>query len=101
VTRALFAVGEGIRVDTHIESGADVPPYYDSLMAKVIAQGSDRSQALGRLRGALERSQICGVTSTLELQAALLRSPGFVAGGPTTDYFRSFLDSHRAAELVG
>jgi acetyl-CoA carboxylase biotin carboxylase subunit len=100
VTRAIFAIGEGIRVDTHIESGADVPPYYDSLMAKIIAHGSDRPQALARLCGALERSQICGMSSTLQLQAALLRSPGFVAGGPTTDYFRTFLDSHRSAEHV-
>ena len=98
VSRAIFAAGEGVRVDTHIESGADVPPYYDSLMAKVIAHGRDRTQALERLCAALARCRIEGVSSTLSLQEALARSPGFAAGGVTTDYFARFLDNHPAAE---
>jgi acetyl-CoA carboxylase biotin carboxylase subunit len=101
VTRAIFAAGTGIRVDTHIESGANVPPYYDSLMAKIIAHGRDRPEALERLCAALGRSEIDGVNSTLRLQSELLRSAGFVAGGPTTDYFRTFLDRHRSAGHAG
>jgi acetyl-CoA carboxylase biotin carboxylase subunit len=101
VTRAIFAVGEGIRVDTHIEPGAEVPPYYDSLMAKVIAHGRDRTQALERLSGALARCEIEGVSSTLSLQEALVGSPGFAAGGVTTDYFRRFLEDRPAAEHIG
>jgi acetyl-CoA carboxylase biotin carboxylase subunit len=88
-------------VDTHIEAGAEVPPYYDSLMAKVIAHGRDRTQALERLRAALARSRIEGVPSTLPLQEALARSPGFAAGGVTTDYFPRFLESSRASEHIG
>jgi acetyl-CoA carboxylase biotin carboxylase subunit len=98
VTRAIFAAGEGIRVDTHIEAGAEVPPYYDSLMAKVIAHGRDRTQALERLCGALARCDIEGVSSTLRLQAALLRGPGFAAGGVTTDYFPRFLENRSVPE---
>jgi acetyl-CoA carboxylase biotin carboxylase subunit len=101
VTRAIFAVGTGLRVDTHIEPGADVPPYYDSLLAKVIAHGGDRPQALERLCGALARCEISGVSSTLPLQEALLRSPGFTAGGVTTDFFRHFLENRPAAEYIG
>jgi acetyl-CoA carboxylase biotin carboxylase subunit len=100
VTRAIFAAGEGIRVDTHIQAGAEVPPYYDSLMAKVIAHGRDRPQALERLCAALARCDIEGVSSTLRLQAALLRGPGFAAGGVTTDYFQRFLENRSAPEAV-
>ncbi len=101
ITRAIFPAGEGIRVDTHIESGAEVPPYYDSLMAKVIAHGRDRAQALERLSGALGRCEIEGVSSTLPLQRAMVRSPEFGAGGVTTDYFQRFLENHAAAERIG
>ncbi len=44
--------GEGVRVDTHIEAGTRVPPFYDSLLGKIIAHGRDRAQALARLRAA-------------------------------------------------
>jgi acetyl-CoA carboxylase biotin carboxylase subunit len=100
VSRAIFAVGEGIRIDTHIESGAEVPPYYDSLLAKVIAHGRDRTDALEHLYGALARCAIEGVCSTLPLQRALVRSPDFTAGGVTTDYFRKFLENRPAAERI-
>jgi acetyl-CoA carboxylase biotin carboxylase subunit len=100
VTRAIFAAGEGIRVDTHIEAGAEVPPYYDSLMAKVIAHGRDRTQALERLSGALARCEIEGVSNTLSLQRAMVRSAEFTAGGVTTDYFRRFLENHPASERI-
>ena len=53
VTRAVFPASAGVRVDTHLQAGATVPPYYDSLLAKVIARGSDRDGALRALRGAL------------------------------------------------
>jgi acetyl-CoA carboxylase biotin carboxylase subunit len=64
----------------------------------VIAHGRDRTQALERLCAALARCRIEGVSSTLSLQEALARSPGFAAGGVTTDYFARFLDNHPAAE---
>jgi acetyl-CoA carboxylase biotin carboxylase subunit len=100
VTRASFAAGDGLRVDTHIEAGAEVPPYYDSLMAKVIAHGRNRTHALERLSGALERCEIAGVSSTLPLHRALVRSPEFAGGGVTTDYFPRFLDAHPAPERI-
>jgi acetyl/propionyl-CoA carboxylase alpha subunit len=76
----------GIRVDTHVQAGATVPPYYDSLLAKVIAQAGDRDGALAVLRGALDRCVIDGVTTNLGLQRALLADPEFAAGGVDTGY---------------
>jgi acetyl-CoA carboxylase biotin carboxylase subunit len=86
VTRAAFPAGDGIRVDTHIESGSRVPPHYDSLLAKVIAHGSDRSTSLTRMRAALASCQVHGIATNLELHAALLRQPELAHGGVDTGY---------------
>ena len=88
VTGAVFpasGVG-GVRVDTHVQPGAAVPPHYDSLLAKVIAHGADREQALARLRGALDRCEIGGVTTNLGLHRALLADGEFARGGVDTGY---------------
>jgi acetyl-CoA carboxylase biotin carboxylase subunit len=77
ITRALLPAGAGIRVDTHIESGSRVPALYDSLLAKLIAHGSDRNQAIERLRAALASCQVQGIATNLELHAALLAQPEF------------------------
>jgi acetyl-CoA carboxylase biotin carboxylase subunit len=91
VTRAVFPVGAGVRVDTHLQAGVTVPPYYDSLLAKVIARGGDRSSALRALRGALGRCDIDGVTTNLHLHRALLADPEFAAGGVDTGYLARWL----------
>jgi acetyl-CoA carboxylase biotin carboxylase subunit len=83
--------GAGVRVDTHVQAGADVPPYYDSLLAKVIARGADRGGALAALRGALERCAVDGVVTNLGLQRALLADPEFAAGGVDTGYLARWL----------
>ena len=86
VTRAVFPAGAGVRVDTHLQAGATVPPYYDSLLAKVIAHGHDRDGALRALRGALGQCAVDGVTTNLELHRALLADAEFAAGGVDTGY---------------
>jgi acetyl-CoA carboxylase, biotin carboxylase subunit len=80
-----------VRVDTHVQAGAAVPPYYDSLLAKVIAHGADRAEALGTLRDALERCVVEGVTTNLEMQRAVIGSPGFAGGGVDTGYLGRWL----------
>jgi acetyl-CoA carboxylase biotin carboxylase subunit len=80
-----------VRVDTHLQAGATVPPYYDSLLAKVIGQGSDRDRALRVLRGALDRCAVDGVTTNLSLHRALLADPEFAAGGVDTGYLARWL----------
>ena len=81
VTSAVFPAGPGIRVDTHIQAGSAVPPQYDSLLAKLVVSGADRPQALARLRGALARCHVAGVTTTLPLLSAMVDDAGFAAGG--------------------
>ncbi|WP_245604074.1 acetyl/propionyl/methylcrotonyl-CoA carboxylase subunit alpha [Patulibacter minatonensis] len=72
--------GPGIRVDTGFETGSEVTPYYDSLLAKVIAYGKDREQALARLTGALENLRVLGVTTNAGFLTRLLAVPDVVAG---------------------
>jgi acetyl-CoA carboxylase biotin carboxylase subunit len=86
VTRAVFPAGPGLRVDTHLQAAAAVPPYYDSLLAKVIAHGARRADALSALRGALDRCAVDGVATNLGLQRALLADAEFAAGGVDTAY---------------
>jgi acetyl-CoA carboxylase, biotin carboxylase subunit len=98
VARALWPAGEGIRVDTHIESGAVVPPFYDSLVGKIITWGADRPAALKRMRQALASCRIDGIATNIALHAALMADPGFAEGGVTTSYFPRFLKQTIAAE---
>jgi acetyl-CoA carboxylase, biotin carboxylase subunit len=91
ITSAAFPAGPGIRVDTHVQAGAPVPPHYDSLLAKVIAQGASRDQATDRLLAALARCQISGVQTNLALQRALIAAPEFRRGGVDTSYLERHL----------
>ncbi|MEO6368208.1 MAG: acetyl-CoA carboxylase biotin carboxylase subunit [Steroidobacteraceae bacterium] len=86
VTSASWPSGAGIRVDTHIESGARVPPFYDSLLGKVIAHGATRGEALQRLALALAATRIEGVKTNLEFQQSILRDEAFIAGGVDTGF---------------
>jgi acetyl-CoA carboxylase biotin carboxylase subunit len=95
VTRAVFPVGPGIRVDTHLQEGTEVPPGYDSLLAKLIVSGDDRFEVLERLRGALARCDIAGVATTLGLHAAVAADPEFAGGGVDTGYLARFLAGAR------
>ena len=91
VTSAVFPAGPGIRVDTHVQAGAAVPPQYDSLLAKLVASGADRAQALARLRGALARCEIGGVATTLSLLSAMVDDAELDAGGVDLGYVARFL----------
>jgi acetyl-CoA carboxylase biotin carboxylase subunit len=78
--------GPGVRVDTHIYAGYTVPPYYDSLLAKVIVHGNSREEALARMRQALDSFIIEGVTTTIPFLARVMRHPDFVAGTIDTKF---------------
>jgi acetyl-CoA carboxylase biotin carboxylase subunit len=81
-----WPVGEGIRVDTHVVPGSNILPYYDSLIAKIIAWGEDRPAALARLRGAIAGTRISGVKSNLGFHVAALEDPEFQTGGVDTGF---------------
>ena len=87
-TVSLFAppLGPGVRVDTHLRSGYRVPPFYDSLLAKLVVWGVDREQALRRSARALDELRIDGVATTRELFAEIVREPTFAGGRYTTAY---------------
>jgi len=91
VSAAVFPAGEGIRVDTHLQAGSQVPPWYDSLLAKLIVCGRDRAEAVARMRGALARCEIAGVATTIGLHAELSATRDFAAGGVDTGYLDRFL----------
>jgi acetyl-CoA carboxylase biotin carboxylase subunit len=72
--------GPGVRVDTACYADAVVPPYYDSLIAKIIAHGRDRSEAIARMQGALGGFVVEGIKTTIPLQRRILADPEFAAG---------------------
>ena len=78
--------GPGVRVDTHVYAGYTVPPYYDSLLAKLIVHGRDRAEALARLGQALDSFILEGVTTTIPFLARVVRHPDFVAGKIDTKF---------------
>ena len=78
--------GPGVRVDTHIYDGYTVPPYYDSLLAKVIVHGNDRAEALARMHQALEGFIIEGVTTTIPFLGRVIMDPAFQAGRVDTKF---------------
>jgi acetyl-CoA carboxylase biotin carboxylase subunit len=93
VSRFRPPLGAGVRVDTHAYEGYRVPPFYDSLLAKVIVHGGDRQQAMARARRALGELEIEGVATTRELFLEILDEPRFGSGRYTTAY----LDDARGA----
>ena len=72
--------GPGVRVDSHVYGNYIVPPYYDSMVAKVITHGADRNEALARMRGALQEMVIDGIATNLPLHRELIDDEAFVRG---------------------
>jgi len=70
-------IGEGIRVDTHVTAGYVVPPFYDSLLAKLIVRGNDRADAIERMIAALSAFEVAGVPTTIPMHLAIMRSEAF------------------------
>jgi acetyl-CoA carboxylase biotin carboxylase subunit len=101
VRSAVWPTGDGVRVDTHIVSGARIPPFYDSLMAKIIAHGPNRSSALERMRRAVAETHIEGVATNLAFHAGVLTDPEFERGGVDTSYVPRFLERRRSPQEVG
>jgi acetyl-CoA carboxylase, biotin carboxylase subunit len=80
VSKVVFPGGPGIRVDTHLYAGATIPPYYDSMIAKIVAYGDSREAAIARMERALQETVIEGVNTTVQFCSMLLSSPEFRSG---------------------
>jgi len=85
--------GPGVRVDTHICAGAEVPPHYDSLIAKLLVFGRDRNEALTRGRRALEMFHVEGIKTSIDLHLRILDDPDFRAGRLSTHFMSRYLDN--------
>ena len=89
-TETMFAADtarwHGVRVDTGVQEGGEIPMYYDSMIAKLIVHGRDRAQAISMMREALNGFVIRGVSSNIPFQAALLAHPQFVSGNFNTGF---------------
>jgi acetyl-CoA carboxylase biotin carboxylase subunit len=86
VSRFRPPLGPGVRVDTHVEEGYAIPPFYDSLIAKVIVWGEDREVAIARGRRALSELELEGVPTTRELALDIVSSEEFGSGDYTTSF---------------
>jgi acetyl-CoA carboxylase biotin carboxylase subunit len=84
--------GPGIRVDTHVYAGYTIPPYYDSLVAKVIAWGRDRPEAMARMDRALREFEIVGIRTTIPFHRLLLENAFFRRGEVYTNFVQRRMD---------
>src|SRR6185312_6871759 len=83
--------GIGVRVDTAAYTDGVIPPYYDSLVAKLIVHGADRPEAIERMKRALSMFVIEGISTTISLHERILESPEFVEGRFDTTFLTKFL----------
>jgi len=91
ITQYHMAGGPGVRIDSHVYSGYVVPPYYDSLVAKVIAHGAHRREALARMQGALQEMVVDGIQTNLQLHRELAEDEAFQQGGLDIHYLEKKL----------
>ena len=92
--------GGGVRVDTGVYEGGEIPMYYDSMIAKLVVHGSDRGEAIAKMRQALNAFAIRGISSNIPFQAALLAHPKFVAGDFNTGFIAEQFPKGFSAGLV-
>jgi acetyl-CoA carboxylase biotin carboxylase subunit len=90
ITSLHTSKGHGVRVDTHIYAGYTIPPYYDSMLAKIICRAKTREEALNKMERALSEFVIEGVKTTIPFHIKLMRDPDFRAGNFTTNFLNTF-----------
>ncbi len=101
ITALHFPGGPGIRMDTAMHQDAVIPPYYDSMVAKLIAYGNDRTEALARMRRALDTIVVEGIKTTSPLHRRIMDHPDFIKGDFSTKWLEVFLgqlEKERAEE---
>ena len=89
----VFPSGPGIRVDSHCEEGAIIPPYYDSMIAKLIVSAPTRAEAIERMASALKATEIRGVATTVPACLAVVSDPEFRSGSHHTRWFEQWSSS--------
>jgi acetyl-CoA carboxylase biotin carboxylase subunit len=92
--------GPGIRIDTAAHSECTISPYYDSMVAKVIAYGRDRQEAIARMKRTLEMSVVEGIRTTIPMHLKILQEPDFVAGRLTTHFMDRYAAKPKPSALA-
>jgi len=92
--------GPGVRVDTFAHSECTIPPYYDSLIAKIVVHGRDRQEALARMRRTLEMTVIEGIRTSVPLHLKILDDPDFQAGRLSTAFMERFMPKPKSGSLA-
>jgi acetyl-CoA carboxylase biotin carboxylase subunit len=95
ITRYHVPGGLGVRVDSHIYADYSVPPYYDSMIGKLIVHGQDRETAINRMHGALSEMVIEGIKTNIPLQTRIMEDNAFRAGGADIHYLEKMLGMHK------
>ncbi len=88
--------GPGVRVDTFAHSECTIPPYYDSMIAKIIVHGRDRQEAIARMRRTLEMTVIEGIKTSIPLHLKILDDPDFVAGRFSTSFMERYMPEKKS-----
>jgi acetyl-CoA carboxylase biotin carboxylase subunit len=87
--------GRGVRVDSHAYAGYTIPPYYDSLLGKLITYGKDRREAMDKMTRALGEYMVTGIKTTIPFQLAILQDPNFRRGVYSTNFIEQLLNGPR------
>ena len=85
--------GNGIRVDTAIYQGYTIPPYYDSMIAKIIVHGTTRNEAISKMKRALEETVIEGVDTNIDFLFKIIKNPDFIRGNFDTSFVEMILET--------
>src|SRR5689334_15319363 len=92
--------GPGVRIDTFAHSECTVPPYYDSMIAKIIVHGRDRQEAIARMRRVLDMTVIEGIRTSVPLHQKILADPDFQAGRLSTGFMERFMPKQKKSSLA-
>ncbi len=91
INQLILPGGPGIRVDTHVYAGYTIPPFYDSLIAKVIASGANRNEAIARMQRALKETVVDGIKTTAPLHQKIMANDYFHKGDVATDFLPKYI----------
>ena len=85
-----FPGGHGVRLDTHVYSGYIIPPFYDSMIAKLITTAQTREEAINKMKRALDEFIVEGIKTTIPFHKKLMNDPEFINGNYTTKFMETF-----------
>ncbi|MCX8514741.1 MAG: acetyl-CoA carboxylase biotin carboxylase subunit [Pseudomonadota bacterium] len=86
-----FGGGNGVRIDSHVYSGYTVPPFYDSMIGKIIVHGANRQEAINKMKGALLETSFTGIKTNIPLHLELMQDKGFIEGAQSIHYLEHYL----------